>query len=429
MRRKKSRLFMDGGDRSHSHRSSGGGGGPGSELFICFTSRPSSSSSSASAAAMRAPSSKSLLSPGRNGAGAAPSAAAAPSLSASLSRRLRSSGSVKGAQSPMFPAAAAAAAAAAAGGGRRKGAAFEAAEPTSPKVTCIGQVRVKGKKKKKGQALRSRSRREASFRREGAGRERGQGWVHQIPVSICEALRAFGSEFSCLLPCGGRSFCSSASSSSKATNAAAAEEEEEEKGRGEKPRGMGSCGAAFARWLMAVEESEEGKRGKVVGVVVEEREEEMGFLTREKVAVAVAVAEAEKKDEILVMGKEKEEVEGAEEEAARVSVCVPPRNALLLMRCRSDPVRMAALANRFWGSPSTKVQEEEEGEDEEEEEEEEDEEEEEEEEEENSGERDELGGEGCVEVGVEENDGGADAVEADLVGREAAKSSQEALLL
>jgi len=53
--------------------------------------------------------------------------------------------------------------------------------------------------------------------------------------------------------------------------------------------------------------------------------------------------EVEKKDEILVLGKEEE---------GRVSVCIPPRNALLLMRCRSDPVRMAALATRFWGSPA-----------------------------------------------------------------------------
>ncbi|KAL0306544.1 UNVERIFIED_CONTAM: hypothetical protein Sradi_6071700 [Sesamum radiatum] len=38
---------------------------------------------------------------------------------------------------------------------------------------------------------------------------------------------------------------------------------------------------------------------------------------------------------------------GGEEEAARVSICIPPKNALLLMRCRSDPMKMATLANRF----------------------------------------------------------------------------------
>ncbi|KAL2496812.1 uncharacterized protein Fot_40569 [Forsythia ovata] len=36
-----------------------------------------------------------------------------------------------------------------------------------------------------------------------------------------------------------------------------------------------------------------------------------------------------------------------EEEDGRVSICIPPNNTLLLMRCRSDPMKMAALANRF----------------------------------------------------------------------------------
>ncbi|XP_072984058.1 uncharacterized protein [Typha latifolia] len=343
MRRKK-KSSMDIGDRQHSRR---GGGGAGSELFICFTSRPSSSSSTS--AAMRAPtssSSKSLLSPGRS------STPGPPSLSASLSRRLRNSGSVKGGQSPMFPAVVAASGA----GGRRKGAAFEAAEPSSPKVTCIGQVRVKSKKKRKqnGAVLRSRSKRvvggEASFRRNEDWREeeevgfekeclrsKNQRWVYQIPVSICEALRGFGSELNCFFPCGGRSFCSSSRA-------------ESEEGKVEGKRSTGSCGQVFARWLMAIEESEEGKRGGVVGLVVEERGKgEVGFWEKEE----VEELELEKKDEVLVVGEE-------EKEEGRVSVCIPPKNALLLMRCRSDPVRMAALANRFWGSPTRDVQVEEE---------------------------------------------------------------------
>ncbi|KAI7997941.1 hypothetical protein LOK49_LG10G02229 [Camellia lanceoleosa] len=36
-----------------------------------------------------------------------------------------------------------------------------------------------------------------------------------------------------------------------------------------------------------------------------------------------------------------------EEEESRVSICIPPKNALLLMRCRSDPMRMSALTNRL----------------------------------------------------------------------------------
>ncbi|CAL9093867.1 unnamed protein product [Musa acuminata var. zebrina] len=369
MRRKK-KASVGGADRPYSHRRSRGG-----DLFFCFGSRPSaaaaapsSSSSSAAAAAMRAPSSKSLLSPGR---GRDP--AAAPFLSSSLSRRLRNSGSVKGAQSPMFPTVVA---------GRRKGVAFEAAEPSSPKVTCIGQVRVKSKKKKaaaaaaaaaaKGKAsvMRSRSMRgsgrEASFRRTedmgGAGEclpSRNQRWVYHLPVSICEALRAFGSEFNCFFPCGGRSLCSSSSSSRSA--------EGREGGCGE--RRSNSCGAVFARWLMAVPDTEEGNRREIVGVAVEDgRDREMGMVIKERLRredLEFGI-ETEKTEEVVMVVEKREEKEEEEEEEARVSICIPPRNALLLMRCRSDPVRMAALASRFWDSPAMQVRVEEEDADEEE---------------------------------------------------------------
>ncbi|KAG6600387.1 hypothetical protein SDJN03_05620, partial [Cucurbita argyrosperma subsp. sororia] len=184
-----------------------------SELFICFTSRFSSSSSSS----MKI-SSKSILSPGR------PREPAQISLSTSLSRRLKSSGSLKGGQaSPMFPT-----------GGKKRGCAFENPEPSSPKVTCIGQVRVKTKKqgkKMRARSLKRRSNSEASFRKSesvqvqsqmngndfvnqsshlnhhllrqnsngGNGFQqeclshRNQRWVH-LPFTICEALRAFGAE-------------------------------------------------------------------------------------------------------------------------------------------------------------------------------------------------------------------------------------------
>lgn len=284
------------------------------------------------------------------------------------------------------------------GGRRNKGSTFETAEPSSPKVTCIGQVRVKGHKrrnKSKGAILRSRSKRvvgaEASFRRgDEMGREkeclpggRNQGWVYQIPVSICEALKAVGSEFNCLLPCSGRSFCSS--SSAKVT------------GEETKAKRRGSCGAVFARWLM-LQESEEAKRAHQLDVEdevememeidmeMERRKGELGLVVKEWEEKRIEEFEVEvaKKEEILVVG---------EEEEGRISVCIPPKNALLLMRCRSDPVRMAALANRLWGSPVRKVhaQEEEEREGQEEEEEE--------------GEDEQLGGDvqgSCATVGGEE---------------------------
>ncbi|KAJ1423155.1 hypothetical protein SESBI_12597 [Sesbania bispinosa] len=116
-----------------------------SELFVCFTSRLSSSSMKLS--------SKSILSPSR---GRDPPQI---SLSSSLSRRLKSNGSMKGGQaSPMFPT-----------GGKRRGVGFENPEPSSPKVTCIGQVRVKTKKQGKKMRARSKRRGEASFRKTEQG--------------------------------------------------------------------------------------------------------------------------------------------------------------------------------------------------------------------------------------------------------------------
>ncbi|XP_020575253.1 uncharacterized protein LOC110021191 [Phalaenopsis equestris] len=313
--KKKGRATMEAVERSHPHQSRSSSGGAG-DFFICFSARPSSSSlTSTISTTKRVPSTKALMSPGR---GRDPSSA--PALSASLSRRLRSSGSVKGGQSPMFPSGVPLA-------GRKKGCSFEAAEPSSPKVTCIGQVRVKAKKKVKSTKMaRSRSQR---------AREccpgRNQSWVHQLPLSICEALRGIGSEFSCFVPCGGR----------------AAKEKGVAETRMVKSASSSSCGAVMAKWLLAVQENEEDvKRGETV---------EVGFLVREreeKVDIEEVGNMGGDKGDILVLGDNGEG--GEEAAAARVSVCIPPRNALLLMRCRSDPVKMAALANRFWGSPVTK---------------------------------------------------------------------------
>ncbi|XP_040990009.1 glutamic acid-rich protein-like [Juglans microcarpa x Juglans regia] len=328
-------------ESERTHRTTSTNGSSTSELFICFTSRLSSSSMKLS---------KSILSPGRT---REPSQI---SLSSSLSRRLRSSGSMKGGQaSPMFPT-----------GGKKRGYGFENPEPSSPKVTCIGQVRVKTKKQGKKMRTRSKRRGEASFRRveqqnasvvtheehntqniangqfqshqvlqqqqhEGLP-HRNQRWVH-LPVTICEALRAFGAELNCFLPC--RSSCMTS------------EREKEEKAArsdgGECGNGS-SCGAVFARWLVAMQEGE-GK-GREIELVVREEER----VTERN--------PSQRRREVFDAGFEIKEqrkgVEDAEEEEARVSICIPPKNALLLMRCRSDPVKMAALANRFWDSPTRK---------------------------------------------------------------------------
>lgn len=255
---------------------------------------------------------------------------------------------MKGGQaSPMFPT-----------GGKKRGCAFENPEPSSPKVTCIGQVRVKTKKQGKKMRTRSKRRSEASFRKAEqsvqstiAGQEhhqsqeshqggfqfpnqqqqeclphRNQRWVH-LPLTICEALRAFGAEFNCFLPC--RSSCMTS------------EKDKEEKGV--RSANGSSCGAVFARWLVALQDGE-GK-GREIELVVGEEEErtERSISRRRQVFEGIEIKE-ETKDVV-------------EEEEARVSICIPPKNALLLMRCRSDPVKMAALANRFWESPAPKDEE------------------------------------------------------------------------
>ncbi|XP_031253217.1 RNA-binding protein 25 [Pistacia vera] len=336
-----------------------------SELFICFTSRLSSSSS------MKI-TSKSILSPGRA------RDSSQISLSTSLSRRLRNSGSIKGGQaSPMFPAS----------NGKKRGCSFENPEPSSPKVTCIGQVRVKTKKQGKKIRARSKSRREVSFRKPdqtgsinsstcngghnvdgghfqdfgGHGQmshshsfqqqeclpHRNQRWVH-LPMTICEALRTFGAEFNCFLPC--RSSCMA--------------REKVEKARSDNGSGSGStssCGAVFARWLVAekielvVGEEEDHHHHHHHHRHHEDDDEEEDDMPRRSQRrhvfedIVIEDAKFEDKNEIL------------EEEEARVSV--PPKNALLLMRCRSDPVKMAALANRFWECPPQDEAEDEENED------------------------------------------------------------------
>ncbi|KAL5729734.1 hypothetical protein ACHQM5_002640 [Ranunculus cassubicifolius] len=245
------------------HRS--GGATSSDELFICFTSRPSFSSS----ASMKA-SSKSILSPGRiDKYNKEPTL----SFSSSMNRRL---GSMKA--------------------------------PSSPKVTCIGQVRVKTKKQ--GKKMMSLGKRENSSTQvqemkvaaeECLPHRNHQKW----PIAICEALRGFGSEFTCGRSCSSRN------------------------GRGEKRRTMSSCGAVFAKWLMALQEGEEEheKNREIRVIVGEEESKGDGF------------------KEIEIGGK------GVEYEEGRFSICIPPKNALLLMRCRSEPVKLAALANRFWESP------------------------------------------------------------------------------
>ncbi|KAL8144964.1 uncharacterized protein LOC141684312 [Apium graveolens] len=191
---------------------------------------------------------------------------------------------------------------------KKRGSGFENSgsnpEPSSPKVTCIGQVRVKTKKQ--GEKMRHLSRRRSgdmSFRKIEVQRQssvnsihhqqecsshRNQRWVH-LPLTICETLRGFGSEFSCLFPC--KSSCFSG------------ERDGRDHGRERRDH--------LVKWLNDEDHDYED----------------------EKVIRRHVFDEIEIKDF---------------NEGGRVSLCVPPKNALLLMRCRSDPVKMEALASKVW---------------------------------------------------------------------------------
>ncbi|KNA19690.1 hypothetical protein SOVF_059210 [Spinacia oleracea] len=361
-----------------------------SELFICFTSRLSKSSS------MRL-SSKSILSPARAAAVSDNKGSQFHSLSTSLSRRLRHNGSVKGgAQSPaMFPSSK-----------KNKGSSGFAdnPEPSSPKVTCIGQVRVKTKKQGKKMKMRAcRSKRlssgvggaagggETSFRRiehshshEGINQglqnqqnqqecglnHRNQRWVH-LPLTICEALRTFGSEFSCLFPCksscfSGGGFCGGGGD--KGDKA------------GEEREIPSPTSCAVFRWLVSLQDGEGdgdggGKRRRDIELVVGGEEEEE--VERRENRVMMMERDCSRRrsifddmefDDLFTNNNVKNNDNGSgeiidndveygdgdddcDEKGGRVSVCVPPKNALLLMRCRSDPLKMASLSRKLWEVP------------------------------------------------------------------------------
>ncbi|KAK9688856.1 hypothetical protein RND81_09G016200 [Saponaria officinalis] len=296
-------------------------------------------------------STRSVLSPGRNPAAAGDRSSSSSAVATTLSRRLRRNGSLRGgAQSPaLFPATASTTKKS-----RGSSAFAENPEPSSPKVTCIGQVRVKTKKQGKKMKLRAcgskRIGGEASFRRvqppppsQTAAAEnlptdspgKNPRWVH-LPLSICEALN-------CLLPC--KSSCFSNNNNNNRNN--------EER---ENNNGGSSCGRVL-RWLVSVQEGEEGRRRDIELVVEDEvmEEEEERIRVMERVCSRRrSIFDGIEFDDLFnsvnnnvgtISGGDGED--DGEVEGGRVSVCVPPKNALLLMRCKSDPLRMASLSRKF----------------------------------------------------------------------------------
>ncbi|CAA0816332.1 Unknown protein [Striga hermonthica] len=210
-------------------------------------------------------------------------------------------------------------------------------EPSSPKVTCIGQVRVKSKRRGR-QHRRSLSQRrtgEASFRRAEQLQEerKNQRWVH-LPAS---ALRAFGSEFTCLLfPC-----CCSHCRITKSGCCYCCSNDGNECGQ--------ENGAVWGRCPVCCggrrRETEAVSGGRDEAEAEEESESVCVWNCRRR-HVFDNIEVRNGRIEVRGRSLEVEDEEG-KEETGRVSICIPPKNALLLMRCRSDPTKMAALANRY----------------------------------------------------------------------------------
>ncbi|XP_022145519.1 uncharacterized protein LOC111014948 [Momordica charantia] len=159
-------------------------------------------------------------------------------------------------------------------------AAIETQEPSSPKVTCIGQVRVR----------RSSTRRRS--RRSGVPTRRRCRWIRA--ALFCPCFR-----------------------------------------RKSKPN---SSPTVFQRWVSffgfrrkpKIRKNSPPRETDFHGGV---KNSDQNSDPETEVAVA-AVDDDEKTAKVLIS-----------------SDCSPPKNALLLTRCRSAPYRSTSLASRFWGSP------------------------------------------------------------------------------
>uniref|UniRef100_A0A5B6YSQ3 Uncharacterized protein n=1 Tax=Davidia involucrata TaxID=16924 RepID=A0A5B6YSQ3_DAVIN len=164
---------------------------------------------------------------------------------------------------------------------RKKNAVIETQEPSSPKVTCIGQVRVRRSSKQSG-SKSGRTRTPAKHR---------HCW--------CVRKTLFCHHFAQKL----------------------------------KPK---SFRPVWRKWVLFFRF---GHRKKV-----DIREDGSINESNRKVKYKVTDTEEEDDEDEEAQAKEVEEV---------FNYSSPPKNALILTRCRSAPYRSSSLASRFWGSPLT----------------------------------------------------------------------------
>lgn len=175
---------------------------------------------------------------------------------------------------------------------RKKNTAIETQEPSSPKVTCMGQVRVRRSSKQAATTTGGSRRREARGRR--------CKWIRNA-LSCCH--------FS------GKVKPNSSSSS--------------------------WCGPAWRKWVLFLRVGC-GRKSKI-------RE------NSSKIASKFGSRNEDSEEE----EEDNDDDEEDEREANKVFVsspATPPKNALLLTRCRSAPYRSSSLASRFWGSPLRSIE-------------------------------------------------------------------------
>lgn len=171
---------------------------------------------------------------------------------------------------------------------RKKSAAIETQEPTSPKVTCMGQVRVKRSSKQQQQ---QQPQQPPPGKRTGAPTKRRCKWMDKNKKNGCFCRRF--------------------------------------KVKRLKPR---SLKPVWCKWVLFFRGS--FRRKSKIREDSLEKDSKFGD-----------------KSESFVQENEHEHEEGARE-AAKVFVSpasTPPKNAFLLTRCRSAPYRSSSLASRFWG--------------------------------------------------------------------------------
>ncbi|PKI38844.1 hypothetical protein CRG98_040766 [Punica granatum] len=196
-------------------------------------------------------------------------------------------------------------------------------EPSSPKVTCMGQVRVRRSKNKKPQAARKA--------RRGVDDDRPGSSTGTTTTTWCAWI---SQALLCHRP-GRKRWCRRSRSRSGSRG---------EVRRASFTRAWRDCSAVFhmagcrRREPKTMEEDSPSSK-----VDTEPR------FRNNSVRSELGVGNLDLKSE---------EEEGDEEVEARArtykassSPCSPPKNALLLTRCRSAPYRSSSLACRFWGSP------------------------------------------------------------------------------